>query len=122
MITSFQVHSFFQDELPVLKGKANFSEREKRILSARSAMYFFLDYTRLAIAARNLNKVKKCLLLAEKLYNNGDLVVRLLIENIYVYSFPLFMPHNRKEKQEFEALIPNRLYAIHLKQMMGSGC
>jgi len=82
----------------------------------------FSDYTKHAVEDHNFNLAKKCFATAENLYSHGDGMVRLLIENIFIYSFSSMMPVDKVEKMILKTMIPTSLYAVYMKQVLSSGC
>ena len=118
MITQYEVPSFLQRQLPQLGGKTCLL---KPSLEVYVAISNFSDCTKHAVQEHDLSLAKKCFALAEKLYRHGDNLVRLLIENSFVYSFSSFMPQDHDERMEIKSIIPVRLYAIYIKQVMQSG-
>ena len=118
MITKYEVASFLHNELPQLGAKTYFS---KPSLEIYIAITQFSDCTKHAVQEHNLGLAKKCFVLAEKLYRYGDNLVRLLIENSFVYSFSSFMLQTQSERMALRSIIPDKLYAIYIKQIMQSG-
>jgi hypothetical protein len=82
MITSEQVPALLQNEIPTL---ANKEYPSKTYLKIYAAINYFSDYTLLMIEKKDKNMIDKCLALAEKLYKEGDGMVKLLIKNSFVY-------------------------------------
>ena len=119
MITRYEVPSFLEREIPQMAGKIYHS---KAFLDIFTAINFFSNYTKHAVKEHNFSMAKKCFSLAEKLYRHGDKLVRLLIENIFVYGFSSFMSEDRTEKMIIKSIIPASLYSIYMKQVMTSGC
>ncbi len=119
MITQYEVPSLLKEEIPQLAGKMYLS---KVSLQIYSSINYFSDYTKHAVEDHNFNLARKCFALAEKLYREGDRLVRLLIETSFIYSFSSFMPRDRAEKLIVRSIIPEKLYSIYLKQVMQSGC
>ncbi|QEC44779.1 DUF7674 family protein [Pseudobacter ginsenosidimutans] len=114
-------------EVPVLL-KATIPDLQQTCMPAKAsleiyvAMNSFTDLTRHAVEDHNMNLAKRCFTLAEKLYREGDSLVKLLIENCFVYSFSLFMPKDRHEMLIVESMIPASLYNLYVKQVSASGC
>jgi hypothetical protein len=119
MITQYEVPAFLQTQLPQLNTKIYIS---KKSLAIYIAISNFTDCTKHAVEEHNFNLAKKCFALAETLYRQGDNLVRLLIENSFVYSFSSFMPQNQPERLIIRSIIPARLYDVYMKQVMQSGC
>ncbi|MBC7830201.1 MAG: hypothetical protein H7122_20830 [Chitinophagaceae bacterium] len=79
------------------------------------------ECTKNAVLAHDYNLSKKCFKLAERLYNNGDVIIKSVIENCFIYSFSSFMPTDKIERMIVKSIIPGPFYNIYLKQVMQSG-
>ncbi len=119
MISQYEVPGLLRDEIPSFVTQAH---PGRATLEIYASINDFTDYTRHAVEEHDFNLAKRCFALAEKLYGNGDRMVRLLIENSFVYSISSFMPVDRVERLMVRSVIPERLYALYLKQVMQSGC
>ena len=64
--------------------------------------------------------LKHCFALAEKLYNNGERLVKDVLENTFIYAFSRIIPANKTEQCIFRAIVPKSFYSIYLKQMVSS--
>jgi hypothetical protein len=119
MITQYEVPGYLAQLLPA----SAFKPQPGHIsLSLYGEVQHLTDYTKVAAEGHNYSLVKKCFLLAEKLYVNGDTAVRNSIENIFIFSFSSMIPQNRLEKVIFKSLIPATLYHLYVKQASPSGC
>ncbi|WP_315820023.1 DUF7674 family protein [Paraflavitalea speifideaquila] len=119
MITQYEVPSLLKEELPTITSD-NFPARLN--MDVYKSMQCFSDYTKTAVLDHNFHLAKKCFSLAGKLYRQGDHMVKNVIENTFVFSFTSFMPNDRVEKLILQSMIPAVLYAVYIKQVMGSGC
>lgn len=119
MITRYEAPVLLKSTLPGLEPSCI---PTRASLEIYVAMNSFTDFTRHAVEDHNMNLAKRCFTIAEKLYREGDSLVRLLIENCFVYSFSLFMPRNRQEKLILESIIPSTLYNLYVKQVSTGGC
>ena len=119
MISQYEVPAILKEEIPELALKpcpSRFSIRTFTFIN------YFSGYTMHAIEQHDLIMAKKCFTLAEALWQQGDRVVRMLIENIFIYSLSAVMPHSRTERGMLRSLIPASLYNLYLKQVMSAGC
>lgn len=119
MITQYEVTPLLKKEIPQLAGKVYPSRIS---LEVYVSMNYFSDYTKHAVEEHNFNLAKKCFALAEKLYREGDRIVRLLIENIFVYGFSGFLFNNKVESVVVKSMIPPALYSLYIRQVVQSGC
>ncbi len=119
MITQYEVPSLLKAELPKITG----DEYPARFtMDIYKSVQCFSEFTKAAVLGHNLTLARKCFAVAEKLYRQGDNIVRNTIENTFIFSFTAFMPKDRVEKLILCSLIPAPLYAAYLKQVMGTGC
>lgn len=118
MITQYEVYSLLTTELPQLAEK-NYPSRAS--LQMYAALNYFTDYTKHVVKDHNFGVARKCFAIAEKLYLQGDPLVRLIIENSFVYSFSSLLPQGRTERLVIKSIIPTSLYSIYIKQVMQSG-
>lgn len=119
MITQYEVPGLLREEIPCMPvhpfpGRAS--------LEVYASINSFTDYTKHAVKEHDLGIAGKCFALAEKLYRNGDALVKLLIENSFVYSISSYMPFDMAEKNKLKAVIPATLYDVYIRQVMHSGC
>lgn len=119
MITQYEVGSLLRREIPQLTGKVCPS---KLSLEVYAFMNYFSDYTRQVVEENNFSMARKCFALAERLFRHGDRMVRMLVENIFVFSFSSFLPGNNAERKVIMSMIPADLYSLYIKQVMQSGC
>ena len=119
MISKYEVPELIEAELhQITAGLQHNNSTIKMYKSVES----LTAYTKDAVLDHNFNLSRKCFSLAERLYNNGDLVIKSAIENTFIYSFSSFMPGNKIEKIILRSIIPAKLYAVYIKQVMQSGC
>jgi len=62
--------------------------------------------------------LKQCFVLAEKLYNNGEQLVKDVLENTFIYAFSRIIPAGKMEQCVFKAMIPKSFYSIYKRQIM----
>jgi len=119
MITQYEVPSLLNSALPSL---------ENRIcpvhlsVSVYKTIHDFTEYTKTAVLKHHLPIARKCFKLAEKLYNEGDKIVKMCIENIFIYSFTTLMPNDRIERIILQSYIPEKLNAVYIKQVSACSC
>ncbi len=114
MITHYEVHSLLQEEIPQLVSKDYPLDVSMEIYASINR---FAEYTSNALSKHEYMKAKKCFAIAEKLYNNGDVIVRFLIENSFVYHFSSHKPENRSDNVILKSVVPKTLYSIYVKQL-----
>ena len=122
MIRPYEVPFLLQEAIPQMPVTATVQAHAFPATDIYCWLNSFSGYTRHAVADHNFGLAKKCFSIAEMLYRQGDNRVRLLIENIFVYSFSSMLPADRVEKLIVKNGIPSALYAVYLKQVMSTGC
>jgi hypothetical protein len=78
----------------------------------------FAEITKKAISIGNIIRAKKCLTLAEKLFETGSQETRNAISNVYVYSVSSFM---ELKHCSISNLFPKSLKAEFVRQINSSG-
>lgn len=119
MITQYEVNTLLRREIPQLSAKVYPSRISLEIYAS---MNHFSDYARHAVEEHNYNAVKKCFVLAERLFRYGDKIVRMLIENIFVYAFSSMLPNDKVERTIIRSMIPDTLYSLYIRQVMQTAC
>ncbi|MGN6566830.1 MAG: DUF7674 family protein [Flavipsychrobacter sp.] len=117
MITQTDLTDNIQADIPELSGTLCEKDKTKNVYQV---MYTLLDYTHAKIVEHNFNTVKKCLQLAEKLYEKGNGMVRNAVVNVFIYSFSKFLLHDEEDRKVLVGLIPVTLYTLYVKQMLHS--
>ena len=113
MITQFQVIGLLKEELPKMNGKDYFSEIPRAFSSIHASIYCLSDFTRKNLESKHFITARKCFVLAEKIYIEGDIMVQLLIEQVFVDS--LILATTIKGKNHLGILIPPVLQKIYIK-------
>ena len=119
MIAQYEAGNLLRQEISQLSGKVYPSRIS---LEVYALMNYFSDYTKHAVEEHNFNTAKKCFALAERLFRQGDKIVRMLIENIFVFAFTSMLPVDREERSLVRSMIPVDLYSLYIKQVTQSGC
>jgi hypothetical protein len=78
----------------------------------------FAEITKTAIITGNINRAKKCLALAERLFETGSNETKNAISNVYVFSVSSFM---ELRNCTISNLFPKSLKAEYIKQINASG-
>lgn len=78
----------------------------------------FAEITKTAIITGNINRAKKCLAMAERLFETGSSETKKAISNVYVFSVSSFMELSHCS---ISNLFPKSLKAEYIKQINTSG-
>jgi hypothetical protein len=81
------------------------------------------DFTRRMAVEHNFSMVKKCMKLVDRIYEKGNQVVQLAVENVFVFSFSSLMGAcNILECRVLQSYMPVRLYTLYVQQVLKSKC
>ena len=117
MINQVELPMYLEDAIPeishdlVLNCETN----------AYSAMNTLTAFTSENIEAHNYNVVKRCFLLADKLYSKGNGIVKNAVENVFVFSFTRMFDCFPAEKKQILAILPISLYSLYITQVCHCG-
>ena len=117
MITQYEVPGYLREQIPSLSSNPLPGRASLEIYACINS---FSDYTRQAVQEHDLGLAGKCFALAEKLYREGDNLVKLLIENSFLYAITSYMPAEPSEKNSVKSIIPSKLYYTYIKQVTHS--
>ena len=119
MITQYEVPGYLGRLLPSTMIEPGLGHINMNIYKD---LQHFTDYTRQAVDEHNYALAKRCFRLAEKLYDDGDAIVKNAVENIFVFSFSSIIPQDGVERIILKSYIPVTLYALYVKQINQGGC
>lgn len=119
MISKYEVSRLIKTELPQI---ADGLYRNTVTVDIYKSIQCLTDCTKNAVLDHNYTLSRKCFTLAQRLYDNGDVIIKSVIENCFIYSFSSFMPDDRIERMIVKSIIPVAFYSIYLKQVTQSGC
>jgi hypothetical protein len=118
MITEIQVRKILQREFPEMNCGGETLSNPNNVYKTIAC---FVDFTRQLIDKGNINSVKRCLKLAERMLDDGNNTVKNAIENVYVYSLgiviDLSVPTTNKLKKIFNGSLKKEYY----RQVSASG-
>jgi hypothetical protein len=114
MIEQQDLPEYIERSLPELSGICKNADCKNPYDIARQMIRYTADQLR----SKNLLAAKKCLTMADNLYNTGNKVIRNAIENVFVYSFSHTFFHDEAKRQSLLALLPANLYTIYKRQMV----
>lgn len=81
-------------------------------------MQRFADVTKRMATTGNVQRVKRCLQIAENIFNQGGAEIKNAVSNVYVFSVSSFMQLNH---HDVKRLFPNALLNEYKKQINTSG-
>ncbi|MGX5854650.1 DUF7674 family protein [Dyadobacter jiangsuensis] len=121
MFTQFQIINLLRNELPVVAGADCAAVSAHTFNSIHSSIHYLSACTKNTMEHRHFRAARSCFSLAEKVYREGDVMVKLLIENVFVYANVWTKTRNASSPLPAD-IVPDVLYKIHLKQLNDSGC
>ena len=119
MFTQYQVPALLEQGLP---GFSLHPCLGQVTLNIYNDIQIFAEYTKHAVARRNYGLARKCFWIADRLYINGDRVVKNAIDNIFVFSLSSLIPIDREERIKLNSIIPKRLQYLYRQQVASTGC
>lgn len=116
MIAQDEITVYIKKEIPELSDICQ-QEHCKNVYDVARQM---IKYVNNQFLNKNVVAAKKCLHLAEDLYNSGNKTVRNAIENVFIYSFSHSFFHEGDKKKQLLAILPGSLYTIYKSQVLAS--
>jgi hypothetical protein len=98
--------------------KLTITKMKNKIATIYDKAERFAEITKIAIITGNINRAKKCLALAERLFETGSNETKSAISNVYVFSVSSFM---ELRHCSISNLFPKSLKAEYVKQINTSG-
>ena len=89
-------------------------------LDLYESVYNLANITKKATQVRNFTLLKKCFLIADHLYSEGDRQVKSVLENIYIYSLSGCVAADKHCSAVYKSLLPARFYSLYVHQIMDS--
>lgn len=114
MLNQYEVPAYLIEELPEILVEFKYMYPS---ISINKTMQCLANYTSRRVMQNDLNTVKKCFAVAENLHRQGNTIVRVAIERIFVYSFPILVDiWNKEENIELQSIMPMRLHSAYIQQ------
>jgi hypothetical protein len=117
MITQYDAITIMKTSVPEIAVK-NYPSSVS--LEIYATVIYFTDYTKQALVQHHYEEAKRCFQLAEKLYVNGDNIVRLLMKDSFIYSISSLISLGSKNMFLVKALLPPALFGLFQKQLSSS--
>lgn len=112
MINEKELPGFISENMPEL---SHLCDGEKNNVYGIVRQLF--NHTLSLVIQQNLDAAKRCMDIAEQLYNTGNHAVKNAIENIYVYCFTRGFFAGSKDSKEIQKIIPLSLYELYNRQL-----
>ena len=104
MINQYEVTACIVDEIPEIREEIIEASPKLNVFNSIQCL---TNYTKSQIQKHDFRKVKKCFSLAEKIYDKGNTLVKIAIENVFVFSFSsLMFSCSREERNKLLAIMP----------------
>jgi len=95
-----------------------FCPMKNQVISIYRQTERFAEITQKLIVSGNIQRVKKCLAVAERLLKNGNTETRNVIAGVYIHSVSTFM---EMRHCSISGLFPQDLKAAYIKQINTTG-
>jgi hypothetical protein len=112
MITEIEVPLVLGKELPEIK-----IELKKNNNNISNIFHCFYNYTKKCAEAGNINKLKSCFLIAEKLLRKGNNAVKSAVENFYINAVSTLMEIVSPIQKLVRKILPENLKKACLKHI-----
>jgi len=116
MISQQDISEYVVTEMPELSDVCS-KEKSRTVYDV---VRHLLRYTKSQVIKHNMEAAKKCMALAEQLYQKGNSAVKNAIENVFVYSFSHAFFHDAEQEKEVLHIVPPSLYKIYRNQLINS--
>lgn len=113
MIHQNELPVYIEDSLPELSGKLT-KENCRHVYDVVKQLF---QHTVKQVTKHNMVGAKQCMSLAEQLYNKGNAIVKMAIENVFVYSFSHAFFSDEQKRKELMDIVPGSLYDLYKKQV-----
>ena len=117
MIREYEVALLLSTELP---GMHNALVQINGTENVFKSIQCFTDYTIGLVKSNKLGLVKDCFALAEKMFREGCGVVRIAVENVYVFSIGIAIDNLKDSKSICELMTPG-MKTVHSRHIHASG-
>lgn len=90
--------------------------------AAKAVINSYLNQTSRAITRRDYRAIRTSFLTCERFYQEGNAMVRMLIETVYIFSLSRYMPGDMAVRKHIESMLPLHLSVIYRRQLYPHGC
>lgn len=118
VIKENEVIELLGNEFPLIN---NEFERTANPSNIYKAMQCFAEFTKLLIRSGNFKEVKHCFIVAEKMLQNGNGIVKNAIENCYLFSISKIIDIANPVSQKVKNLLTDSLKKEYNRQVCSSG-
>lgn len=114
MITENEVSDVIGEEFPEINNELRKTVRS----NIYKVLIVFVNYTKKCADAGNINKLKSCFLIADKLITKGNNAVKSAVENVYVFSISPIIEVVSPFQDQINKIFPENLKNAYQKQIM----
>ncbi len=116
MILHENFQQFIDETLPELSEKC----KAGNCTNTYDFVEIMQEHVSEVIHCHDLAEARKCLDAALMLYNEGDQAIKNALENVFVYSFSHSIFHDDAVRDEMVQILPEPLYELYKRQVIGS--
>lgn len=118
-MNQYEAAAHIADEIPEIQKEI---VRAPVFGSAYLSVKVLANYTGKMLQQHQLRQVQRCMLLAEKIYNRGNQLMKTAIENVFIFSFSsLRLSCSRQEWLEIQRIMPAVLFSLYIQQVLKPG-
>lgn len=118
MITENEVSDILGEELPEINNELEKLSNSNNIYKT---MQCFAAFTKQLAKRGKLEEVKHCFIIAERMLQNGNGIVKKAIENGYLFSVSTIIDIASPMSQSIKKLLPSSLKKEYDRQVFASG-
>lgn len=85
-------------------------------------IHILADFTDRSIMEHNYGVVKRCLCIADKLFERGNNVVKNAVLNVFVFSLTKMLQCCSSDQLLLQSMMPLGLYSQYINQVHHKGC
>lgn len=114
-MNQYEVAAEIADEIPAIQTEI---VKAPVFGSAYLCVKVLANYTLKMLQQHELKQVQQSMLLAERLYNKGNQLVKTAIENVFIFSFSTMkVACSRQEWQEIQGKMPVNIFSAYIQQL-----
>lgn len=122
MMNEYEVPSYLQDALPEMKEALIKQGVAVDLFDPYKSVQCLTDFTLKNAHDHNIKMLKRCFLVAERLYIKGNEIIKTAINNVFIFSLSALFADcdSRSEKIKIQSVMPGYLYSAYVQQILKS--
>jgi hypothetical protein len=117
MINEYEAQLYIDSHLP---GIVHLNDVPGKKASITEIVTDMASMLKQRFADKDWMSIKQIFHVAEHLLTQGNNMVKMGVQNVFIYSISSIMPAERSLRCQFQALIPITLFSIYVQQILHS--